>query len=1095
MFLLRQTTHRQVIQYHPELGHLYVPGLCARIPHENGGYFVRTNALGFRSDAEFEKARGARPRILFFGDSFTAGDGVDNAERFTERVGEALDAEVYNFGLSGSGTDQQLLIYERFARDIACDLVVLCVQVENIERIQARYRESVDRSSRKRVLVAKPYFTLEHGKLQRHHDPVPRERPEAGGAEGRHATSNFPEPLRRFQKQYDQHIKVARPELHQALIETRGRLRRLGLKATGRQPYPDYASADSAGWRLMQAIVERFKAARADVPVLIVPLPTPEYLDGAEPVFQRRFEALADPRTSVLDVTGPLRALAEPERKRLSFPNDVHYSPLGHRHLGRLLAADIGRRVKRPPAPPRARPAPARPAPVQLLGISAWYHDSAAALIEDGKIVAAAQEERFTRIKNDRSYPAQAINYCLEQGRIHPRDLTAVVYYDNAAQTFERIVHSALAEGDQGEGLWQRALPSWLRHKLHIPQIIREQLGYQGTILHDAHHRSHAAAAFYPSPFDDAAILTLDGVGEWATAAIGVGEGNQVRLLQQMEFPSSLGLLYSAFTQFTGFKVNSGEYKMMGLAPYGDPVYVDAIRAHLVEIREDGSLALDLRYFDFLGGARMTNRKFEELFGGPARAPDSRITRREMNLARSIQVITEEVMLRMARHAHALTGKKRLCLAGGVALNCVANGRLLREGPFDDLWIQPAAGDAGSSLGAALDAYHTYFGGTREAAPNGRPAQGGSLLGPEFSESEIAAFLDTHGYPYERLDPSTRADRVAEQLAAGKVVGHFSGRTEFGPRSLGARSILGDPRDPEMQVTLNVKIKYRESFRPFAPSVLREKAGEYFELDGESPYMLLVAAVKPERCLPFDRGSGEDMLEIVRMPRSDIPAVTHIDNSARVQTVDRADHPAYHDVIRAFERRTGCAVIVNTSFNVRGEPIVNTPYDAYRCFMRTEMDVLVLGNHLLRKEGQPVWPEPKGHVEASEDATAKASGDADPLAPLLGRVFREQVLPLARRLDAADQRIHPRPQDAASTWRPTEPWERRMFVIPGALDQSSPEPARMAQAITEKWQPGLATEALRPVLEALLTLVDKNGARVRGEPLREEVSTGTYVMF
>jgi carbamoyltransferase len=596
-------------------------------------------------------------------------------------------------------------------------------------------------------------------------------------------------------------------------------------------------------------------------------------------------------------------------------------------------------------------------APTYILGISAFYHDSAACLLRDGEIIAAAQEERFTRKKGDASFPVRAAGSCLQAAGIRAADLDYVGFYDKPLLKFERILETYLGIAPRGFGQFRLAGPVWMKEKLFLDREIRSGLGYDGEILYAEHHESHAASAFFPSPFEEAAILTVDGVGEWATASVGVGRGNDFELLKELHWPDSLGLLYSAFTYFAGFKVNSGEYKVMGLAPYGEPKYVDVIYGELIDLREDGSFTLNQKYFDYLTGLTMTNGAFAKLFGGPPRVPESKLTQREMDLAKSVQVVCEELMLRMARTAHRETGMENLCLAGGVALNCVANGRLLREGPFKRLWIQPAAGDAGGALGVAQLIWHRYCKQSRAVTP-GQDGMKGAYLGPEFSAKEIAGYLESVGAPSERLERGCLLQRVAQLLAEEKVVGWFDGRMEFGPRALGARSILGDPRSPRMQAQMNLKIKFREGFRPFAPSVLRERVSDYFELGGESPYMLLVAPVKRERQIPMTEGQrrlwGIDKLNIVR---SDIPAVTHIDYSARIQTVSRDTNPNYYDLIAEVERLTGCAVLVNTSFNVRGEPIVCTPADAYRCFMRTHIDYLVLGPFLLDKNDQPEWKE------------------------------------------------------------------------------------------------------------------------------------------
>lgn len=591
-----------------------------------------------------------------------------------------------------------------------------------------------------------------------------------------------------------------------------------------------------------------------------------------------------------------------------------------------------------------------------ILGISCFYHDSAACIVRDGDILAAAQEERFSRKKHDPRFPRNAITYCLSEAGIAVRDLDCIVYYDKPFLTFERLLLSYLTVAPRGLQSWLEAMPLWLGQKLHLPKVVKNETGYEGPVLFTEHHEAHAASAFYPSPFAEAAILTVDGVGEWATASYGFGKDTEITLLKELHFPDSLGLLYSAFTYFTGFKVNSGEYKLMGLAPYGNPRYKDLILSKLVDLKEDGSIRLDLSYFDFLGGLRMTNRRFAKLFGGPPRKPETEITPREMDIAASIQAVTEEALLKMANHVYRETGQENLCLAGGVALNCVANGRILRQAPFRNIWIQPAAGDAGGALGAALSVWHRYWENPRGKL-GGDDKQKGSYLGPSFSNEEVKRFLTNRGYPYRELDSGQRARRIAGLIAEGKIVGYMAGRMEYGPRALGARSILGDPRREDTQRVMNLKIKFRESFRPFAPSVLEEKASEYFDLDRASPYMLLVAGVRDERRLAQPSGEGMSMLERLEAKRSDLPAITHLDYSARLQTVGQEQKPDYHAVIQEFEELTGCAVIVNTSFNVRGEPIICNPEDAYRCFMRTEMDVLVIEDCILYKKEQPPWTE------------------------------------------------------------------------------------------------------------------------------------------
>ncbi len=608
---------------------------------------------------------------------------------------------------------------------------------------------------------------------------------------------------------------------------------------------------------------------------------------------------------------------------------------------------------------------------MRILGISCYYHDSAACLVEDGEIVAAAQEERFTRKKHDQGFPEQAVRYCLAEAGVEDGRIDAVAFYDKPILKFHRILETYLAIAPDGLQPFMKAVPVWLREKLWIEPRIQDSLEACGietpeNLYFTEHHESHAASAFYPSPFPEAAVLTVDGVGEWATATIGVGEGEKLRLVEQLEFPHSLGLLYSAFTYYTGFKVNSAEYKLMGLAPYGEGTYTDLIRRELLDLKDDGSFRLNMDYFGFLDDLKMTNERFAELFDGAAREPEAPVTRREMDLAKSIQEVTEEIVLRMARHAREITGKDRVCLAGGVALNCVANGRLLREGIFEDLWIQPAAGDAGGALGAALAIWHNVLENPRQA--DGRhDAMKASYLGPEFSREQIREFLDARGCVYEELSDDEWAPAIARLAAQERVIGLFHGRMEFGPRALGNRSIIGDPRSPKMQSTLNLKIKYRESFRPFAPSCLEERLSDCFEIDRPSPYMLLVAPVREDRHLP-PAGDERDLEihEWVNRPRSDLPAITHVDYSARIQSVSAESNPRYYALIKAFEEQTGCPVLINTSFNVRGEPIVCTPSDAYRCFMRTEMDNLVLGPFVLDKARQPAWQESDNWRETFE---------------------------------------------------------------------------------------------------------------------------------
>ena len=587
-----------------------------------------------------------------------------------------------------------------------------------------------------------------------------------------------------------------------------------------------------------------------------------------------------------------------------------------------------------------------------ILGISAYYHDSAACIIKDGQILAAAQEERFTRKKHDQNFPINAINYCLMESGIDSFELDLVAFYDKPFLKFERILETYLSFAPKGINSFLKAIPIWIKKKLWTKELIREKLNYSGKILFPEHHASHAASAFFASPYQDAAFLTMDGVGEWSTTSFGIGNGNKIEIFADIKFPNSLGLLYSAITYYTGFRVNSGEYKVMGLAPYGEPKYKKIIYDHLIDVKRDGSFKMNMDYFNYAVGLTMTNKKFNYLFGGPPRKPESELTQREMDIARSVQEVTEEIVLKIAKNVRRVTKKKYLCLAGGVALNCVSNGKLLRAGIFDDIYIQPAAGDAGGAIGAAMIGWYQYFGNERKTDGKTDSMQG-AYLGPQFSNDDIKAFLDENGFAYLKLKDSELPEKIADLISQKKVIGWFQGRMEFGPRALGSRTIIGDARSPDTQKVINLKIKYRESFRPFAPSVREEDISEYFDIDRPSPYMLLVAKVAKNRQLPMTSEQESYFgLKKLNIPRSEIPAVTHVDYSARIQSVSKITNRRYHKMLTVFKEKYGCPVVVNTSFNVRGEPIVCTPNDAYRCFMRTEMDYLVLNNYLLKKTDQ-----------------------------------------------------------------------------------------------------------------------------------------------
>lgn len=1097
------------MQYDAEIGHRFVPNIHARIPNEDGGYYVVTNSDGFRSDCEFVPKKSNKFRILMYGDSYTAGDNVSNHQRYSDLLAQKTGAEVFNFGLSGSGTDQHLLIHRKFGRHIEADLVILCVQVDSFNRIKATQRPSIDRATGAKVHIPKPYFKLESGELVLHNFPVPRHRPLATGQSVSNAKGGD-EWLDWAHDIYDK-LPVLKDLRNSSLFKDMGsRLIAEYKKARGQHPYPDILSEDTPGWQLMSAILRQFIQEVQPLPVVIFPIPTQDfYVIGMEPIYQRLFEKLAIPKSVYVgDVSTHLTKLPFTTRQKLTYEVGGHFTPMANSLVADKMAEFLTEHKLVPPVttpnPPSTPPTTKNSDKRYVLGVSCFYHNSSAALICDGKLVAAADEERFTRVKNDRRFPQLAINYCLEEAGISAEELAAVAFYDNSGLTFERILQGIMAiDQTSAERMWSRAVPEWARLKLHFPEIVRKYLRFEGPVLLGNHHRSHAASCFYPSPYSEAAILTLDGVGEWATAAIGHGKGQRLDLIREMHFPDSIGLLYSAFTHFTGFKVNSGEYKMMGLAPYGRPIYVQQILDNIVSVKEDGSIQLNMEYFSFLNELSTTSPKFDELFGGPRRDPESHITRREMDLARSIQEVTEMIILRMAQTAKNLTGAQNLCMAGGVALNCVANGRLLREKIFDDIWIQPAAGDSGCALGVALDVWHSYFDKPRQA-PNGESAQGGSYLGPGYSDDEIKAYLDTYGFPYHYHNGSDRNKVLSKKLQEGKVVGHFSGRLEYGPRSLGSRSILGDPKNVDMQVNLNLRIKYRESFRPFAPAVLAERVSDYFELDRESPYMLIVAPVREDRRIPFTLDkleSNDDLLPLVRQKRSDLPAITHVDYSARIQTVKREHHPAFYDLIKRFEQDTGCGVLVNTSFNVRGEPIVCEPQDAYRCFMRTEMDVLALGDYILFKEEQPEWPEAKGEGLENEDITkVAAAGEPSELNTKIAKIFNDSFWPAAQRLKRDGALLITLPQaKLTSCWRPIPKSindshcdARRWFVLNTNPGNTATRSEDLAENILASWTSERAKQELAPVIRALIAEGLKHSQTLDSS---ETVSEAVYVMF
>jgi carbamoyltransferase len=1076
--------HRMMFRHHPTLAHLFVPNVNVRVPGAGGGHFVRTNAQGFRSDFDFVAAHGDRPRVLFFGDSVTAGDGCENSERFSDLVGELLDVETYNYGLPGSGTDQQLLVLRDCAREVEADAIVLGLYVENIERNKVEFRWALDRRNGRAFRMLKPYFDLQDGRLQLRNVPLPTRWPvDRIAPGGDHRALQIAAGDR---KGFRRRVQLAAHRI----TDRSSRLRRIvsrlvrsplhsWLKRTiGREELVDYRSRQSRGWRLLEAIVREFVAECGGKPVVLVPIPTYSHLvDEVPGQYQQRFEELAASLAGlhVLDLTTPLLRLSRRDRLALLQPDLTHFTAAGHRQVAELIAGELrqlGVIEARPPRPKPARPSSKH---VWILGISCFFHDAGAAVIRDGEIVAAALEERFTRVKHDSRYPSRAINYCLEEAGIHAPQLSAIGYHQNLGVNLERMLTTVLDAGDAAGALTPRTLSDWFEQKLRLSAKIRDELHYEGPIYQGGHHRSHAAAAFFPSPFERAAVLTIDGVGDWLSAALGAGRGSTLEMKRECRFPQSVGLFYSAITRFLGFRANTDEYKVMGLAPYGTPRFIDRMRERLIRIHDDGSVELH-EVFAIPSYERIAATVAEAL-GIPPRASSEPLRSEHADVARSLQELLEEVVLRMAAFARRETGERNLCLAGGVALNCAATGRLLRAGIFDDVWIQPAADDSGSALGLALDLYYTRFSGERRM-DDSRTQQRDSCLGPAYSDDEIRAFLDTYGRPYEMLSPGAMNARVAELLQEGKIVGRFDGRGEFGPRALGSRSILADPRDSRMQAEVNRRIKQREGFRPFAPAIVEESAASYFELEGPSPYMSFAVPLVPSRRRDVPPvADGGDLRLLAPPPASDIPAVTHIDHSARVQTVSAERSPSFHAVVAAFGEKTGCPVVLNTSFNVNDEPIVWTPYDAYRCFMRSALDALSMGNALLMKEQQPRWIDDDGRA-------------APPGPPAFARRLHALVVRELARVSARGARDE---HAAAAGWTlaaqqpPLTPLPEWPSERAGRRDAEA-----FVDALTAEWTSRRLRDALRPMVVRLVRLASRHAARPAAP---SGVSDDLYVMF
>jgi carbamoyltransferase len=1062
--LSKQLTHRTLIRYDELLGHRYVANLTMRMPYSEKPYYIRTNKQGFRSNVDYfqNKNNQDEKRIVFLGDSFTAGDGVANEKRFSDLLCSYFNAESYNFGLSGSGVDQQYLIYKHIATGFDHDVVVISPHISDIIRNLMSSRPAYEPESGEKILVPKPYFTIENDELVLHNSPVPKTKEKV---------ENIDNPERMFQP-----TEFVRNIFHKYVSK---KVKEKMLKIQLSNQYAGYESEDDPRWILMRKLIEGIIELAQDKVIILAPLPYQRI--SINPQYEERFINIAANYDNVhfVDILEEFRKVKDTEV--LYYPKDSHYSEYAHE----LIAKTISNEIEKLKILKRKKKSVQKPTIKKtsnyILGISAFYHDSASALIKDGHIVAAAQEERLTRKKNDASFPYKAINYCLEEVEIDVADLKTVVFYDHPFLTLERIISSQLSAYPKGKEIWTELFPKWVNTKLHIPEIIRKEIDYDGDIHFVKHHLSHAASAFYPSPFTRAAILTIDGVGEWATASISFGNNTDIKMLKEMYYPNSVGLLYSAFTYYTGFKVNEGEYKLMGLAPYGEPTYVDIIKNKLVKINDDGSIILNMKYFGFEDRMCMINEEFEKLFGGPARKSDIPVDKRIRDLAKSIQVVTEEIILKMAKHAKEITNADYLCLAGGVALNCVANGKLLKEDLFKDIWIQPAAGDAGGALGAALAVYYNFYD-NKTIRKEGECKQLGSYWGPAFSDDEIQAYLDSHNFVYKKLNGSERNKILAKYISEGKIVGHFSGRMEFGPRALGARSILGEARDEKAQSILNLKIKFRESFRPFAPSCLEEYVNEYFELDRPSPYMLLVADVKKDRCIKHNIMSESDLIKIVNEKRSDLPAITHVDYSARVQTVNQEYHSTYYDLIKKFKNLTGYGVIINTSFNVNREPIVCTPKDAVSCFMTTDMDVLIMNNYLLLKEEQNIKDVDRfKFIPPEKDKSANKNINK------LKREAQQLFDKFLSKIGDDDIKLKPFNDNLSSTWFNISNHDYfNLFEHGRKLDSKD---------ILSRWEilPDEIKKRLLLMIEEIVKMVNKSNLEL--SDLDEGISDSIYVMF
>lgn len=951
-----QKSYRALLKFDPFIGYRFIPNQYKRYQLDRE-FVVQTNSLGFRSDYEYlPKKSPGKFRVIAVGDSYLAGDGISNNQRFGDLLEQSTNIELINLGLPGSGNDQQLLILKHIVNNWEFDALLIAPYLHDIHRNLVDYSRVISNydinSNEYQNCIRKPHYVVIDGKLNLLNQPPERtpkfveNAPIPGGPTfGIFNLTNkfFP--------------KVLNSSIAQKITTRLYDLKRLiTFKYLKKQSDAVYSTNNEA-WTLMKLLIKDMIKIANGRKVFILPFPHyNNIVFGEDPIYLKRFKELEADNVHVLDMLGVFRNEKVKNLKSYYNKYDGHFNAAANEKIANWLKPILTNYSSQVVnvSPKYIKENEKRD--TLILGISCYYHDSAAALIKNGEIVAAVQEERFTRIKHDKSFPLNSINYCLEEARVSIDNVDSIVYYDNPYLSIERSLVNFIVSDKKSRVNFEK-LTHWGLSKLSLKRDIERQLGYKGKVVTSQHHRSHAASAFFPSPFKRAAILVVDGVGEWACSSIGIGENDRIRILKEQLYPHSLGLLYSTITAFCGFKVNSGEYKLMGLAPYGVGKFKDRILDKLIVLNDDGSFELNLEYFDFMSGERMFSDKMSQLFEVSPRVPESRISQVYMDIGKSIQEALEVILLKMINYVKNLTNEDYIVLAGGVALNCVANGKILRSGIFKDIWIQPAAGDAGGALGAALDYYYEYLNqGGRKI--NSIRNQVGYLYGPSFSNSEIESFLEWRNAVY-KFYPENKYNIIARHLANGSVVGFFSGRMEFGPRALGARSIIADPRSEQMQSKLNLKIKFRESFRPFAPIVIEDDVSKYFDLDRPSPYMLIVADVLKNRRLDIEEtvNDSEDLLKRVNIPKSDIPSVTHIDYSARIQTLTEYQNPDLFKVIEEFKRITGYGLLINTSFNVRSEPIVCTPEDAYRCFLRTGMDVLVLGDFILEKESQPKFEE------------------------------------------------------------------------------------------------------------------------------------------